>query len=175
VAEEVKGYCLDVGCGSHNLFISRHLNGNGKGIDIFPYEGLSEENIVADMKHFPFGNAYFESITFIANINHVPRSQRDSEIAEAWRCLKVGGNIIVTMGNPIAEILMHKVVWGYDRLFGTHYDVDTERGMHEEEDYFLTDSEIIDRLKRAGFEDVEKKYFWTQWGLNHLLVAWKRA
>jgi hypothetical protein len=46
--------------------------------------------------------------------------------------------------------------------------------MHEEEEYFLLDSEIRDRLHRAGFKDIRKKYFATQWTLNHLFVAWKR-
>ena len=44
----------------------------------------------------------------------------------------------------------------------------------EEEDYFLTNSEIIERLKRAGFTDIKKRYLGTQWGLNHLFVGWKK-
>lgn len=77
------------------------------------------------------------------------------------------------MGSAIAEILVHKLVWLYDRLFNTRLDMDGERGMQEDEDYYLTDSEIHRRLLRAGFEGTRKKYFWTQWGLNHLFVARK--
>jgi hypothetical protein len=77
------------------------------------------------------------------------------------------------MGNPLAEILVHRVVWLYDKLFKTEYDVDSERGMDEEEEYFLTDTEITERLARAGFKRISKKYFWTQWALNHLFVGWK--
>jgi hypothetical protein len=174
VAREVPGYCLDVGCGRHNLFVSKCLNGNGKGIDVFPYEGLTEENIVEDIAHFPFDDNSFAAITFIANINHIPKSMRDIELAEAYRCIKPSGNIIVTMGNPLAEILIHKVLFLYDKLFGTCHDMDSERGMHEEEEYYLNDSEIIERLSRAGFKNIIKKYFLTQWGLNHLFVGWKR-
>src|SRR5438309_4593223 len=36
VAGEVRGYCLDVGCGRYNRFILEYLRGNGKGIDVFP-------------------------------------------------------------------------------------------------------------------------------------------
>jgi hypothetical protein len=37
----------------------------------------------------------------------------------------------------------------------------------------LTDSEIVDRLTRAGFQAIRKRYFPTQWGLNHLFCATK--
>ncbi len=173
VSREVVGHCLDVGCGKYNRFINHYLNRNGKGIDVFPYEGLTEENIIADITRFPFNAETFDSVTFIANVNHIPKSKRSIELSEAYRCLKPGGNIIVTMGNPLAEILTHKVVWLYDKWFGTDYDVDTQRGMHEEEEYYLRDSEITGLLTRAGFQGIEKKYFLTQWGLNHLFLGWK--
>ena len=173
VSDEIIGYSLDVGCGRHNRFIKEFLNGNGKGIDIYPYEGLTEENIISDLSHFPYETAFFDSITFIANLNHIPELLRDIELSEAYRVLKYGGNIIITMGNPLAEILAHKVISLHDRIFGTTYDIDVERGMSEEEQYYVKDYEIIERLKRVGFEDIKKKYFWTQWGLNHLFVGWK--
>ncbi len=173
VAREVHGYCLDIGCGRHNRFIERHRAGHGVGVDVFPYEGLQPHQLVKDPSHLPFESASFDSVTFIANLNHVPRSMRDAELAEAFRCLRPRGVIVVTMGNPIAELLVHKVVALYDRLLGTRLDVDGERGMGEEEEFYLLDSEITARLTRAGFRGVEKKRFWTQWALNHLLVAHK--
>ncbi len=173
-SEKVRGTCLDVGCGKGNRFVNEFLGGRGKGIDVYPYEGLTQENLVEDISHFPFANESFDSVTFIANINHVPESLRDLELAEAYRCLKPGGNIIITMGNPAAEILAHKVVWLYDKFLGTDFDVDSERGMDEEEAYFLRDGEIKLRLGRAGFTGIAKKYFVTQWFLNHLFVGWKR-
>jgi len=175
VAREVRGYCLDVGCGRHNLFVARVLAGRGKGIDVYSYEGLDEDNIVKDITHFPFPDSSFTSVTFIANINHVPEKDRDIELAEAYRCLEPGGNIVITMGNPIAEILVHRVVACYDWLFGTRHDMDAERGMNEDEEYYLRDSEILEHLYRAGFRDIMKKYFATQWGLNHLFVGLKPA
>ncbi len=125
------------------------------------------------MSQFPFEDSTFDSVTFIANINHIPESQRDIELTEAYRVLKPGGNIIVTMGNPLAEILAHKVVMIYDKLFGTNYDMDSERGMEEGEEYYLTNTEIKERLTRASFRIIVKKYFVTQWGLNHLFIGWK--
>ena len=127
------------------------------------------------LTHFPFSDCSFNSVTFIANVNHIPKTYRDQELSEAYRVLKPNGNVIVTMGHPIAEILVHKVVWVYDKLFKTKFDMDTKRGMDEEEEYYLTDNEINERLKRAGFNQIQKKFFWTQWGLNHLFVGWKES
>jgi SAM-dependent methyltransferase len=172
-AEEVTGFCLDVGCGRFNRFVVEFLNGDGRGIDIFPYEGLSADQIVEDITQFPFEDGRFDSVTFIANINHIPKPMRDIELAEAYRCLKSRGKIIVTMGNPLAEILVHKIVWLYDRFLGTHVDVDGERGMKEEEEYYLVDSEIIARLQKAGFKNIRKRHFFTQWWLNHMFIAEK--
>lgn len=172
-AAEVTGYCLDVGCGYGNRLVKEYLGGNGKGIDLFPYEGLTEENVVPDLTHFPFADGTFESVTFIANINHVPKDQRDIELKEAWRVLKPGGNIILTMGLPIVELIVHRVVWFYDHFFGTHVDMDSERGMENGEAYFLSESEIRERLARAGFKRVTRKSFVTQWGMNRLYVGWK--
>jgi SAM-dependent methyltransferase len=174
VSREVRGYCLDVGCGRHNRFVTEYLDGNGRGIDVFSYEGLLPENIVEDMTHFPFEDAAFDTVTFIANINHVPEKMRDRELAEAYRCLKKGGNIIITMGNPLAEILVHRVIHIYDSLFRTKHDVDAERGMGEDEDYYLGNNEIRTRLSAAGFNEITSKYFITQWWLNHLFIAWKK-
>lgn len=174
VGREVRGRCLDVGCGRHNVFVTQFLCGDGVGIDVFRCEGLSEDQIVTDVSRFPFEDATFDSVTFIACLNHVPESLRDVELAEAHRCLRSGGNIIVTMGHPVAEILVHKVVWAYDRVFATHYDADSERGMDPEEAFYLSAREITQRLNRAGFGDVRRKLFATQWGLNGLFVGWKR-
>lgn len=173
-AKEVLGSCLDVGCGKYNLFINKYLNGNGKGIDVFRYEGLTSENIVSDPKRFLFPDHAFNSVTFIASLNHVPRELRDNELAEAHRCLRPGGNIIVTMPCAFAGILIHKIVAVYDSVFGTNYDVDSVRGMHDDEDYYLPDREIVERLRRAGFKNIAKKYFWTQWGMNHAFIGWKK-
>ena len=173
VARNSKGRVLDVGCGPWNRFVSRFWDGNGVGIDVFPYEGLDSTNLIDDPTQFPFADEEFDTVTFIANINHIPRSQRDLELAEALRCLKPGGRIVVTMGNPLAEILVHRLLAFSDRFLGTSVDHDTERGMDEEESYYLLDSEIHGRLVKAGFTGLKKKYIWTEWWLNHLFVAFK--
>jgi len=173
-AKEVRGFCLDVGCGRNDRFVRGYLGGNGKSIDVFPYDNLSEGNIVENISSFPFKSNLFESVTFIANFNHIPKPLRDKELTEAYRVLKSGGNIIITMGNPFIEILAHKAVGIYDALFGTRYDIDSERGMNRDESYYVTEEEILTRLKTAGFKDIKKKSMWTQWWLNHLFIGWKK-
>lgn len=174
VSRYVQGYCLDVGCVKYNRFVKEFLNGNGVGIDVYKYDGLTDENIVGDLSSFPFEDVAFDTVTFIANLNHVPEPLRDTELSEAYRMLKPGGNIVATMGNPVAMVLTHKVVEFYDQKLGTSYDVDSERGMEEDEAYYLKDMEIIERLARAGFVNISKRYLVTQWNLNHLFVGWKR-
>src|SRR5262245_51924815 len=72
VASEARGLTLDIGCGRENRFITHFLKGRGRGIDIFPYKGLTNENIVPDLTNLPFPPASFDTVTFIANINHCP-------------------------------------------------------------------------------------------------------
>jgi SAM-dependent methyltransferase len=173
VAEEVIGRALDIGCGRDNRFVSEFLFGNGLGVDVYPYRGLSPDQVVPDMTQMPFADCSFDSVTFIANINHVPAGKRDEELREAFRCVRPGGNIVVTMGNPVAEVLVHRLIAFYDRWLGTSIDVDSERGMEHDESYFLVDCEIVERLAATGFRHISKRYFWSQWGLNHLFVGWR--
>ncbi len=173
VAKEVKGYCLDIGCGRNNRFINDFVKGNGVGIDVFKFEGLKDENIVKDMTKLPFQNGCFNTVTLIANINHISYSIRDKELKEIYRVVAKNGRIIVTMGNPIVEILVHKIVWAYNKFFKIKVDIDSERGMEFGEKYYLTDDEIIVLLTKAGFKNIKKKYFGTQWGLNHMFISTK--
>ncbi len=173
VSREVTGRCLDVGCGKNNIFITEYVKNEGNGIDVFPYEGLTDKELVKDITHFPFPDREFESCTFIASINHIPRNQRLTELKEAYRCLKMGGTIIITMGNPLAEIIVHKLTHFYSTIIPHFTDMDTERGMHHDEDYYLTDVEIIQLLRTVGFKKIKKIYFYSQWLLNHLFVGLK--
>jgi len=171
VAEEVIGKCLDIGCGRYNRFIKQFVKNNGIGIDVYKYDGLTNKNIVQDMTHLPFADRSFDTVTLIANINHIPKSIRAKELKEIHRILKKNGKLIITMGNPLIEILVHKVVWFYDKFFKTNVDVDTERGMEFDEEYYLTDKQIISLLADANFKFIKRKKFITQWGLNHLIIS----
>jgi len=172
VAQYARGYCLDIGCGMGNRFIKEFLKGNGKGIDVRLYDGLTSENVVTDMTHIPFLDASFDTVTFIANINHVPKDIRLLELQEARRCLRKGGRVVITMGSPILEIGAHLLLHLRDIFLGYH-DVYHEHFDKEKEAYHLSDEEIKGLLASAGFTNIQKKYFVTQWFLNHLFVAEK--
>jgi SAM-dependent methyltransferase len=173
VAGQVRGYCLDVGCGRGNRFITHFLAGNGVGIDVYQFEGLTPDNVVSTISRFPFESASFDTTTFIASINHVPHTLRETELAEAYRCLKDGGNIVVTMGMPVVEIIVHMLARIYSNLFGVMVDEDNMRGMTEGEDYFLRIPDIVNLLKNAGFRKIRVQRFSTQWGLNSMVIGWK--
>jgi ubiquinone/menaquinone biosynthesis C-methylase UbiE len=127
------------------------------------------------MTHLPYPDKSFDTVTFIANFNHIPAPLRDAEVSEAYRVLRDGGKVVVTMGNPLAELTIHRLVHAYDHFFGTNLDMDNERGMEEDEEYFVRDVVIIEHLAAAGFRGVQKRSFVTQWGLNHLLTALRPA
>ncbi len=167
------GSRLDVGCGRNNAFVMEFLGGRGVGIDVFKYEGLADENIVEDISGFPFPDCTFDTVTFIANLNHVPGRLRSIELAEAWRVLKPGGNIIVTMGRPFVEVIVHRLVTFYDRRFHTDFDMDNQRGMDDEEDYFIRLKEIRRLLKQVGFVRLKRRSFVSQWGMNGLFMGCK--
>lgn len=172
VASRVQGRTLDVGCGRHDIFVREFLRGDGIGIDVFAYDGLEAHQIVDDMHDLPFDDASFDTVTLVATINHIPERDRDPELDEMRRVLRPGGNVIVTMGHPAAEWAIHRLVAFYDRVLGTSLDVDEERGMHDDEAYFVPNSEIAARLRRAGFHRITRRRIWTQWGLNGLVEGW---
>ncbi len=168
-AQHVRGETLDIGCGPHNVFVDQWLAGNGKGVDVHLYDGL-EASHIADMTDLPLSDSAFDTVTMIATINHIPAPEREQQLAEAFRVLRSGGNIVVTQPNPVAGYLVHKLVHFYSDL-GTHDSMDHERGMEDEEDLYMRDRQIRALLTGAGFTNLRKTYFWSQWGLNHLISA----
>jgi SAM-dependent methyltransferase len=170
VAEEAVGHCLDIGCGPENRFI-RRWHQDGVGIDVFGYEGLDESQVVPDMTSLPYDEGTFDTVTLIAALNHVPEPLRVAELREMRRVLRPGGRLVLTMGNALAERAVHQLVHFYSHRFGTHEDMDGERGMEHEESFSVSPREIRALLAQAGFTSVRRRRFWTQWGLNSLYVA----
>lgn len=158
---------LDIGCGK-NEFVRKHLSGQGHGVDIHLHEGLTEDNIVkGNYLPLQWKNNY-DCVTFIASMNHMKGPRGIT--CEAFRVLRPGGKIVVTMGNPIAEVLAHWVIGIHIKL-GKGYDLDGHNGSNHRP--YMWDWEIKTLLLNAGFKDIKKKYFWTQWGFNHLFTAVK--
>lgn len=169
VAKYCSGRTLDVGCGPNNIFIQHcYRDPDSVGIDCFPYEGVA--NVMEDLAALPFPDASFDTITLIAVGGHIPHSKRQAEFREFGRLLKVGGHLLMTEGEPITQFLLHKWAFVYYRLQGKK-DMDTERGMHVEEDYCMPRREIYTYLNTAPLQLIKRVRF--MWGLNNIYIAQK--
>jgi ubiquinone/menaquinone biosynthesis C-methylase UbiE len=169
VAKYCSGRTLDVGCGPNNIFIRYyHQHPGSIGIDCYPYEGI--DNIVENLAAIPFPDASFDTITLIAVGGHIPRSKREVEFREFGRLLKAGGHLLMTEGEPITQFLLHKWQVVYYGLQGKK-DMDTERGMHVDEDYCMPKREIYTYLNTSPLKLVKNVKF--MWGLNNIYIAQK--
>ncbi len=171
VAEYSRGQVLDIGCGPGNIFIKQYIGAsNGTGIDLFSYEGV--ENVVEDMTNLPFEDYSFDTVTLIAVGGHIPKSKRSAEFNEFTRVLKPEGILIMTEGEPITQYLVHKWSHFYLGLQGK-LDMDSERGMGEEEEYCMPREELLSHLNTPPLKLIKRRRF--MWGLNNLYIAQKNV
>ena len=102
VLPHIQGKLLDIGAG-RNALVKRY--GNGIGVDVFDWGGGAM--VVQDTYNLPFENDSFDTITFIACLNHIPN--REAVLREARRLIKPSGRIIITMINPILGKIGHAI------------------------------------------------------------------
>lgn len=155
VLPEIKGKLLDIGCGDNQLLKLYESNGGtGWGIDVFDWGGGTI--IIKDVANLPFADNSFNTVSFIASLNHIP--EREKTIEEVFRVLKKDGVCLVTMINPFWGKVGHKIWW---------YSEDKKRGMAEGEVGGMWNSHIIDLFSQKGFAYKKNKKF--VYGLNNLL------
>jgi len=154
----IKGRLLDIGAGNNRLV---HEYKNGIGVDVFDWGG--GVLIVEDTSHLPFEDQSFDTITFLASLNHIP--YRKAVLREAYRVLKNDGQLLITMINPLLGYLGHRLFWWYSE--------DKERGMEAGEVYGLWTSEANRLCCNAGFELTSHSKF--VYGLNNLYIVKKRS
>lgn len=164
-----KGKVLDIGCGPGNVFIRKFVGDESVGVDFHAYEGLQPEQVVEKLP-FPFPNALFDTATLIANVNHIPTSIIDQEFAEIARVLKPEGRLVITRIGLLVSFLTHNVVHIQSKISSRYYDMDTDRGMEEDERLTVSHSEINALAEKHGMRFVERRPFWTQWALNEVLI-----
>lgn len=153
----IKGRLLDVGCGDNRLV---KLYGNGIGVDTYDWGG--DAIIIESASNLPFGDGSFDTVTFVASLNHIP--ERKKAIREAHRILRGNGYLIITMINPIIGAIGHKIWW---------YSEDKERGMRKGEKYGLWSSNIIELCEDAGFKvELHKRFVYC---MNNLYIFAKRS
>ena len=154
------GLLLDTGCGPNEL-VRRH--GQGAGVVVYRWPGI---DILCDTRRLPFRDASFDTAALLAVLNHVPPHDRETVLKEVHRVLRPAGRLLITMLDPVTGRIVHRL-----RL---RQDPDQqERGMREEEDYGLWDSEVRGLLQETGFRMERRRRF--VFGLNNLYVATKAS
>ncbi|WP_438978918.1 class I SAM-dependent methyltransferase [Polynucleobacter sp.] len=168
VSKHAFGRVLDIGCGPGNRFVKEWADIGSVGIDVFGYEGV--EVVHEDMTALPFVDDSFDAVTLIAVGGHIPQHVRVSEFAEIARVLKPGGRLLMTEGEPITQTVGH--IWRHFSfsLIGKK-DMDSERGMEEDEQYCMPYKEIMGYLTTHPLKLERQIKF--MWGLNNLYIAKK--
>ena len=144
VLKNCNGRLLDVGCGNNQL-VKKYGHNNSIGVDVFDFGGNAV--IVEDTSKLPFNDGEFETISFIASVNHIPN--REEVLTEAHRVLSTQGKVVMTMLTPIIGAIRHKMAW-WDEDQG-------ERGLKEGEELGLSHSYIISLFESHGFKLVKRK------------------
>jgi SAM-dependent methyltransferase len=155
VLQAVHGRLLDIGCGENYLVQQyRSAGADGLGVDVYPWPNV--DRIVEDTAKLPFEDGSFDTITFVACINHIPN--RVDVLREARRVLAPGGKVVLTNLTPTLSRLWHR--WAF-------WDDDQhERGMKPGEVYGFTHEDLVALLSEAGYRLVERRPF--SWHLNCL-------
>lgn len=168
VARYCNGSVLDIGCGPGNLFVNEWAPKGSVGIDVFPYDGVGV--VHEDMTKLPFDDCSFDVVTLIAVGGHIPQNIRKGEFQDIARVLKPGGKLVMTEGELVTQTIGH--IWRHISFacIGKK-DMDSERGMEEDEQYCMPFSEIQTYLNTPPLTFIEHKKF--MWGLNNVYVAQK--
>ena len=149
----IAGRLLDIGAGPNTL-VNEYRN--GVGVDVYDWGGGAL--VVADTSQLPFRAQSFDTVTFLACLNHIPN--REDVLREARRLSRPGGRLIVTMIDPILGGIGHKIWW---------YSEDKVRGgMKPGEVGGLWTRDVVRICRLAGFKLRHHGRF--VYGMNNLLV-----
>ena len=159
VASHVKGKLLDIGCGE-NILVKNYCE--GIGVDVYPWKGI---DVLVDSTCLPFESNSFDTITFMANLNHIPKPIRTKVLLEAKRVLKDDGKILITMITPKISFIGHKYLFRWRSA-----DL-KERGMKEGESWGLSINQVKEILDSTKLKLIHHQTF--LYGLNHLYLACK--
>jgi SAM-dependent methyltransferase len=153
VLPEIRGRLLDIGAGPNTLVT---LHGNGVGVDVFDWGGGAM--VVDDTAALPFPDRSFDTVAFIACLNHIPN--RQAVLQEARRLLAPGGRVVMTMINPVLGGVGHAIWW---------YSEDKQRGgMLPGEVGGLWTRDIVAMCDTVGLRLERHRRF--VYGMNHLYI-----
>ncbi len=157
VLHRVTGRLLDVGCGANRLV---REYGNGVGVDVVDWGDV--DMLIEDASRLPFPDDSFDTVSFVACLNHIPT--RASALSEARRVLRPKGRLLITMIPPGISRVWHWLIapWDADQ----HH-----RHIGPGEVWGLSAAQVGSLLTEAGFVLVERRRF--DLGINNLYVARK--
>jgi SAM-dependent methyltransferase len=169
VLPELKGRILDIGAGDNVLVRLDRQSSEGTpasasaaesvGLDVVDWG--SDCVIVPDCRKLPFPDASFDTVCFIACLNHIP--EREEALLEAKRVLRPGGRALITMIGRFIGIIGHAIWW---------YSEDKHRDIATGEEMGLDHKEVMSLIQNSGFADIRLRHF--VYGLNTLYVATKK-
>ncbi len=152
------GRALDIGCGANNFIRSY---GNGLGVDVHPWNGCDQ--VITDAAKLPFKKGEFQTITYLACLNHIPN--REASVKSAYKLLDKGGKVLVTMITPHWGAFIHWI------RFRNDPDHQARHIDHDHELLGMSYEQVGAILVGAGFKNVSRKRF--VFGLNNLYIAEK--
>lgn len=153
VLPHIRGRLLDVGAGKNTL-VRRY--GNGVGVEVFDWGGGAQ--LIEDSAHLPFEDASFDTVTFVASLNHIP--ERREALQEAARVLCPGGRLLITMISAFLGGIGHRIWW---------YSEDKTRQIADGELDGMNAADIWQLCREAGFEPVWRRRF--LYGMNNLYLG----
>lgn len=171
VLPAMRGRCLDVGAGDNALLrCYRHL---AEELGVSPEDAAASVGVdavdwgsdvlcIETPARLPFPAASFDTVSFVACINHIP--ERQAALIEARRVLRPGGRLLVTMIGRFLGGLGHRLWW---------YSEDKHRDVDEEELMGMDPPEVRALLDAGGFELKRIRRF--VYGMNSLYVAEPRS
>jgi len=162
VLPELRGRVLDVGAGDNaliRLYRQRQRNPdaeNSVGVDVVDWG--TDTQTVTSSDHLPFEDASFDTVCFVACLNHIP--ERIGALKEAHRILKPGGRVVATMIGRLIGDVGHAIWW---------YSEDKHRDVAEGEVMGINSTDMLRLFERAGFRSVSIGRF--VYGMNYLYLA----
>ncbi len=167
VLPELCGRVLDVGAGDNTLIklYRKHLQDRGLGtaaadrsvgVDVVDWGG--DIVLIELSDRLPFEDASFETVAFVACLNHIP--ERLGAIKEAHRVLRPGGRLIATMIGKFIGDIGHAIWW---------YSEDKHREVADGEVMGIDPDGMVRLFESGGFENIRVKGF--VYGLNRLYLA----
>lgn len=163
VLPELQGRVLDIGAGD-NMLLRLYAERNSTNAQATASIGLDVEDwgggctLVDNCKTLPFADASFDTVSYVACINHIP--ERAEALRETLRILRPGGRVVITMIGRFIGTIGHALWW---------YSEDKHRDVHHDELMGMDPQEIHTLLHQSGFTDIQEQGF--VYGLNRLYTA----